>query len=617
MPPIFKFVLFVMVMFVIIYFLVVLQEKYSPLYRDFCRNDFDCPSNQRCIYDRDYDDSICVSNGTADCGLIAGKDLQECDPTDKNVCANSCVNQPPFLCRVVTSGRLQVSNPGVPGTYSANSDDVVKGLAVAYPVAATIGLGTGMTVDVTIKSGVVVSAVTTSIGNNKYNKNDVLFIVPSGKPSGIRNGAPKTSPNAVVSIVELANPFVWKQGTTVIPIPNSNPGKGWCLPDVKQKSCNQFTSTSVLTEILDSGKPAYSWDCHCNNPLMFDRNPGGDCIVQKACSNPDGLTTQPLKSLRIDPSSGKSTACAKDSDCDVTESCLDNSGNPSSGSCDSSANPCFCYENWSLNKNSNPMDAFCVCGLAPNTTQYSTTPDPFSYQKLCVTDTCQVPDGACPNCKCQIEAGNQCTECGCDLAPGLPNTWDTHMPCDALRQPGYYSPDPSNPEYWYGHMLGCQVDGKGNTKCVSNPCNSDLCYVQFNDTASQPNFSCIIKDLTSNVGNVFANNPVGQTCIDLCNDGKTLTNGVIEDCGDRGTCTVVTDPATGERKQTCGTCKNNYANGPGDVFCQTKLSDFQGPCMCNIDNNGCASGLKCSGPCNFGTSGSMCCHSWNDQQGCI
>jgi hypothetical protein len=97
MPPIFKIVLFVMALFIIIYLLVNLQNKYSPLYRDFCRNDFDCPSNEHCLYDRDYDNSICVSNGTTDCGLTAGKDLKECDPSAANFCANSCVNQPPFL----------------------------------------------------------------------------------------------------------------------------------------------------------------------------------------------------------------------------------------------------------------------------------------------------------------------------------------------------------------------------------------------------------------------------------------------------------------------------------------------------------------------------------------
>ena len=605
MPPIFKIVLFLMALFIIIYLLVNLQNKYSPMYRDFCRNDFDCPSNEHCLYDRDYDNSICVSNGTIDCGLTAGKDLKECDPSAANFCANSCVNQPPFLCRIVTPGRLQVTSPGDKNLYSPNPNDVVKSLPVAYKLqqSTSIGQGSGMTVDATISGGIVVSAVISNIGNNKYSKNDALVIAVPKPASGVKSASPINLAN--ISIVELANPFVWKQGSTVINVPNSNPGKGWCLPDVRQKTCNQFTSTSVLTEINDGGKTAYTWDCHCNNNLMFDKDENGDCLVEKACgydSSAPGINL--IKSLFTN-ADGNAVSCTSDSHCTTAQSCLDNNGNPANKT--KCTDNCFCYENWLLNKNTNPMDGFCVCDQASaSDNQYSANTEPSTYQKLCLADTCKVP--GCSSCGCNNEQGDTCNGCGCDLAVGMQNTWNTYIPCDSTTRKAYYSPDSgNNPDYWYGHVLGCQVDGVGDPKCIQNPCNSDMCYAQLHADSSK--FDCIVKDPASTIGPVFANNPVGSTCIDLCNDGKSLKNGVIFDCGDRGTCKVVTD-AKGVRTQQCE-CNENYANGPGDVYCQTKLSGLKGPCMCGVTNNGCVPGMTCNGPCNFGTSGSVCCTNYD------
>jgi len=549
----FKIVLVSLAIFFILWTLSYLRNRFASVYSDFCRNDFDCPQSQSCQYDRDYGGSICVPGLEKTCDISPPENLLACDPSAVNFCANACINQPPFLCRKVTAGRVQVTNGGPDITNWST----MQNLSVGYANSTATGTGTGMKVDVTQDINFRnVKTITIKVPGTGYKLNDQLVIIPPEVSKEIP---------AAFSIVELPNPFKWTQGSSVVDVPLSAPGMGWCLPDVQQKDCNQFTSTSVLTQTIgDGGKTVYSWDCHCNNEDMFTKNPNGDCYQELACGYDGTASGGKLMSLTA---AGK--ACIHgDSDCDTSkgEKCING----------------FCFEDWLLNKNTNPMDGECLCPAGK--TSISQNSDPSNYVKECVTDSCANPK--CDPGKCHANDSKGCT---CDPAE--------FMNCDASTRSYFYSPVPvDNPDYWYINRLQCDT----SPKCIDNPCNSQYCSLSFGGGNPTCNVTDPVKNST--IGVISTNNPIGKTCIDMCNDpAKGITNGITFNCGDRGTCTVINN------EQAC-ICNENYTNANGDKYCQTKLSGWGGPCVCNVGpgGDGCKTGYHCSGHCNFGSSGAVC-----------
>lgn len=86
-------------------------------------------------------------------------------------------------------------------------------------------------------------------------------------------------------VVDKDNPYKVRKGNKDINLPDSNPGKGWCLPPFKSSNkCNPMTADTVLEQTVDSeGNTIYEWSCLCKYPDLVTKSQGGDCDVVVAC----------------------------------------------------------------------------------------------------------------------------------------------------------------------------------------------------------------------------------------------------------------------------------------------------------------------------------------------
>ena len=525
-----------------------LRNRENPVYHNHCGSDGDCPQGQQCTASEDYNGNICAPKNMVTCNLSPFTELQECDPSDttSNYCGTHCINQPPFLCRAVSNGILAVD---VPGT----------GYTAGMLLKPAGGTGSGMVVSVATvgPKGEILSATVSSPGNG-YVAGDVLSL-------GL----------ARLRVTASPNPFVWRQGDQMLTLPNSKPGKGWCLPAVKPTPCNNFTSDSILVETrLDEasdGEKFYEWECLCSNDDMFTKAGfGGDCILEKACGAPTG---------------GKLLVSDYKKTCNAADGCPDGQrccapGDVEGECCTAGDSACanvkytgqkYCFEDWEKQKALNPAGGRCDC--AAGLTYTTTGSGSSDYRKLCVSDPCSAP--GCVGCS-STSAGS------CQCGPGfLVCHWDSKQSKNLGNTPDSYA----------------ETYCKDNPRCLVAPCGDPMqCTANIGEPGTLG--TCVVKDPSGTWGLLPADNALGVTCVDYCSNG-----GIGYSCSGRGDCTVVRDGSSFPQQQ-CKNCtgdtgdkgncmKTTYTQSlaPAPQYCLQELIKFGDYCDPNSGNSSCCSGV--------------------------
>lgn len=184
-------------------------------------------------------------------------------------------------------------------------------------------------------------------------------------------------------VVDDQHPYKIKQGNKIINLPNSKPGKGWCLPPFKPSvHCNSLTADTILTEVKDSsGKMEYQWSCLCKFPDLVTQSPGQDCNIEVACGAHENIGTLYVPD-------GSTTECKFDTDCVKEKGEICYGGK--------------CFKNWATDKDVDPTKGICKC---PVNMKYIGT----EQNKMCVSNEC-APHGK-PNgqggCTCEKIPGQQ------------------------------------------------------------------------------------------------------------------------------------------------------------------------------------------------------------------
>lgn len=303
-------------------------------------------------------------------------------------------------------------------------------------------------------------------------------------------------------VVDKDHPYHWKQGDDVVKIPDSKPGKGWCLPPVVDKNqCNSATSNAILVDKGDH----YEWECLCNDSTVVGQETvGGDCNVVTGCGYPnDGNIFVPV-----------ATKCSSDTDCDKDDykipddtEWLPYCGNPDGSKGKGTANQCWVPWGSKAGRKINPSEyGMCQCrsGLAPLRKKIGEN----RWELSCAKDLCSpgktIPDGVGgTKCDCKANELKGYIECPNDVQDEWKNTCTTHHQCIK---------DPCAPAgSWDVDKLRCDCPGVTDT--------------------SQ--------------GNIY--NAVGHRCEDVC-----IVDGGQDLCSPRGTCVI--DPTSGGKVNGKGYC---------------------------------------------------------------
>lgn len=211
------------------------------------------------------------------------------------------------------------------------------------------------------------------------NPDQLLECDPNGKDC---NGCINEPAYACV-VVDTEHPYNIKEGDKVVKLPNSKPGKGWCLPPFAPSvHCNPLTADTIMTETQDSkGNIEYQWSCLCKFPDLITKSPGGDCNIEVACGAHEGIGYLYVPD-------GTTTACKVDTDCTKE-----------------TGNICYgekCYKNWNTEKDTDPTKGICKCNSG---LKYIGT----DQNKMCVSDGCAPhgTDDGKGGCICDKPAGEQ------------------------------------------------------------------------------------------------------------------------------------------------------------------------------------------------------------------
>jgi len=467
------------------------KRSSSRLASDLCQVDEDCPGDQRCVVDpEDSKQNVCAEGHMIKCQLTDLTKLIECDPANPNSCS-SCVNQPPFKCVVVQYGSPELINRGT--GYSSG----IYRAALVEPSTNTYNINRDMEVAITVSNTTVGSIDQLRITHPTqiYKKSDTFVVL------GGNNGA-------TFRLTETPTPYFWQKGQTKLNLPESNKGKGWCLPPVTQSAqCNPYTSDSVLVQKIDNaGKITYEWGCYCKLPslMQHEDTPTSNCSALVGCGGYD-LYVPNLTS----PSCRTNADCPDaDTRCCTDEKCLRGSetftGTNTSGKC---------YKRWVFgNTTQNPRDGTCDC---PSNLYYSNAKIGDYVVKTCNADPCGpngTKDGASQFCTCKPGF----VSCGLQSGSGIKVT---DARCATVTTRNRCLPDPCAP---------------GGTMRQGGGCNCDAGYAE----TSNPNV----------IG--------GKVCRKLC-----VNNGP---CGTRGTCKVVNNT------EECDCICPYTASAEADKFCSLR-----------------------------------------------
>lgn len=345
-------------------------------------------------------------------------------------------------------------------------------------------------------------------------------------------------------------PYVWKQGTKNVYIPNSPTGYGWCLPNVVNKNvtCNPFTSDYVLAQV---GPNEYEWGCYCKHENLFDHSQGplSDCTNVKACRTSHGAG--PILGNLFVPHP-ESNSCKQDSDCSTGQKCLspyspepcgydyDNKPvqNMTKVDCKDPNSKCVCHVPWQgeeIVNNVDPLSGQCVCNkIEDKQLQYQCVVRSNDYFEMnCVQGFCDPfntdSSSKCNQNQCFGGSGN-CTCCNCPK--------------------GYIRCPDDIPSTNIGLITYCMNNGP---MCVLDPCSTaevpDGYYDPTLPGCVCPGDTCISQEDESSA--------IGQICIDACKG-----NGP---CANRGKC-IVPSGSKSYNDAVCCDCVPLWTN-EGDKSC--------------------------------------------------
>jgi hypothetical protein len=420
--------------------------------------------------------------------------LLSCKLDDSSSCA-MCVNQPTFQCREIHFGKPQLLTPGrnyTSGTYQAVMYD---------PTTNILETSRDMNVSVTVTD-------TTSGAVDKFQILDPKQIYKQGDTFVILGG----NRDAKFKLTETPKPFFWQKGSTKLVLPESDPGKGWCLPPVTQTAqCNPYTSDAVLVQKVDdtTGKMSYEWGCYCKMPsfMQHDDTPISNCSALVGCGGYDLYVPGPNAPI-----------CSKNTDCTGTNQkcCSDTKCLQSSTDSFSSGGVGRCMTRWDTgNTTQNPRDGTCNC---PSNTYYNNFKSGDYVLKSCSVDPCGpngVREGSNLLCTCQ----SGFVSCGLQPGTGIQVT-DARCATPTMRN--RCLADPCAPGGTMRQGGGCN-------------CRLDENYVETSDS------------------NVIG----GKTCKKLC-----VNNGP---CGTRGKCKIVSG------KEECECICPYTAQDSSDKFCNLRV----------------------------------------------
>lgn len=461
-----------------------------------CTTTADCAKGQKCISDPNRSSqSLCAEAHMMNCEFDHDfSKLISCTLDDPSSCT-MCVNQPAFKCQVVHFGKPQLLTPGrnyTSGTYQA---------ALIDPVTSTYNTLRDMNVSITVADTVngTVDRVRILDPKQQYKQGDMFLILGGNNEAKIR-------------LTEPPAPFFWQKGNTKLVLPETEPGKGWCLPPVIQSAqCNPFTSDAVLMQKIDdtTGKMIYEWGCYCKVPslMQHDSTPGSNCSALVGCGGYDLYVPET-----------NATNCSKNSDCTAANQkcCSDTKCLQSLTDTFSGGSLGRCMTRWATGDTTrNPRDGTCDC---PSNTYYNTFKSNEYVLKSCSVDPCGpngVREGS--NLLCTCKPGF--VSCGLQSGTGVQVT-DARCATPTMRN-------------------RCLVDpcAPGGTMRQGGGCNCRLNedYVETND----PNA----------IG--------GKICKKLC-----VNNGP---CGTRGKCKIVAG------KEECECICPYTAQDATDKFCNLRV----------------------------------------------
>lgn len=463
----------------------------------YCRADTDCKKGERCIIDAtDARQNVCAEAHMQKCVFSDFSKLSRCDPKDPNAC-KGCINQPPFGCVVVNFGKPEILNPGrvyTSGIYTAALYDPLTGL---YDTERTMEVLVNV---LDWDENGFVDSVRISNPVQVYKQNDTFLILGGNK-------------EATFYLTEQPTPYFWQKGRQKITLPESESGKGWCLPPIVEGAkCNPYTADSLLVQnVDDKGKTTYSWGCYCKMPslMQHDNTPSSNCSALVGCSGYD---------LYIPPPMDAAQTCTSNAQClqANTRCCSSDKCLKTNTESFPSTSPGKCLSRWTLGDTArNPRLGTCDC---PTGTYYLNTTIGDYVTKTCSVDPCGEAGVKTPGTfLCECKPGFV----SCGVTPSN-NVEVTDARCASTTTVNRCIPDPCAPG-------GVMKRGGGCT------CNKG--YTQVKDDNA--------------VG--------GYSCKELCNPGP---------CGERGTCTVDTDG-----KESC-VCKSPWVpSGPNDKLCLSKKTE--------------------------------------------
>ena len=467
---------FLVVFCVAIFVFTALRRQAVQKVEKQCHKDSDCGKDFVCQISSQYARNRCVPEGQyAPCSVLPLKECitsnafgpsgpspsgpspsgpspsdagQDPDPDEQSFNKCACTGTMPYTCREVQYPSLQ--NITVTGTGCSESLEFTN-----RPVIMT-------------KSGLIACPELQRVavsGHVSPSGADVVISTPASlaaciyrlrETEAVISGSVMASPSCQINFDVDKRFDLNKSMYTIMAnkkrmkIPETQPGMGWCLPDIDlDRSLECHPDTGGESVLVSSGT-AIQWQCICKDPSMFtQRSTGGDCDVPGGLLCENGSFEVPL----IDGPSGTFYSWK-----DVTVG-----------------------PNKNLRNRVDVLNGRCNCPHGKTALRR----DGYPPQFLCVDSTCY-PGTAGPSdtCKCPTREGF-----GYELVDGKPEClidpcepygkYNVHTElCDC--KPGYES----SPRIPGLNRLGVEC----RNVCLSNPCNVPVRSTAC--AAEAPDYKC-------------------------------------------------------------------------------------------------------------------------------